>query len=106
MFANSVFAARKMVAEGKVLVNGQCTRFAGRQLRIGDVLQIDPKEAGSIKKLVNHPFIRLWGFLPSYLEVSHSSLSASLIRSPVMDEIPHPFTQKMLENFSAFYSKR
>lgn len=106
MFANSVFAARKMVAEGKVLVNGQCTRFAGRHLKVGDVLQIDPKESDSVKKLVNHPFIRLWGFIPSYLEVSHSALSASLIWSPAMEEIPHPFTQKMLENFSAFYSKR
>lgn len=106
LFASSVFSARKMVAEGKVLVNGHVSRFASQQLKVGDILQIHPNEAEKTRKLANHPFIRLWGFLPSYLEVSYSGLSATIIREPSVSEIPHPFSKKMLENFSAFYSKR
>lgn len=106
MFSSSVFSARKMISEGKVSVNGRRITFPDFRLKEGDILQIDPKQAEKVRSLANHPLIRLWAFTPSYLEVSHSSLSASLIRQPAIEEIPHPFPKTMLQNFAAFYSKR
>lgn len=106
MFASSVFAARKLVSEGKVLVNGRRVTFPDQRLKVGDVLQIDPKHADKVRSLADHPFIRLWSFIPSYLEVSFSSLSSSLIRAPSFVEIPHPFPRRMVNSFAAFYSKR
>lgn len=106
LFSSSIFSARKMVSDGKVLVNGRRVEYPDFRLKEGDVMQIDPKHAGSVRRIADHPFIRLWGFIPSYLEVSHSSMCATLIRRPSMLEIPHPFPQAMLSSLGAFYSKR
>jgi len=106
ILASSVFAARKMISEGKVSINGRRITYPDCRLGTGDIIQVDPKYAESVRSLVNHPLIRLWSFIPAYLEVSFSSLSAMVIREPTMAEIPHPFPKVMLENFAAFYSKR
>lgn len=106
LFSSSIFAARKMISDGKVLVNGRRVLYPDFRLRPGDILQIDPKHAESVRSLVQHPLIRLWSFIPSYLEVSFSSLSTSLISIPELSQIPHPFPKTMIENLSAFYSKR
>lgn len=106
MFSSSIFSARKLVNEGNVHVNGRRVTFPDYRLSPGDVLQIDPKAMEKVRSLANHPFIRLWSFIPSYLEVSFSSLTSVLIKEPTIAEIPHPFPQRMLDNFSAFYSKR
>lgn len=106
LFASSVFLARKMASSGHVLVNGKRIWRPGVALSDGDVLQILPAVAPRVYRNINHPMIRLWSFLPEYLEVNFATLSTVFLRQPRWPEIPSPYPKTMIENFAAFYSKR
>jgi small subunit ribosomal protein S4 len=106
MFASSVFNARRMASTGQVIVNGTRIWRPGYSLSDGDIIQIHPAAAPGVYGAVNHPMIRLWSFIPAYLEVNHANLSAVFMRAPKFEEIPSPYPKSMIENMSAFYSKR
>lgn len=106
MFASSIFAARKMVSAGQILVNGERIRRPGLQLGDGDVLQVAPQLAPRVYRNVNHPMIRMWAFLPSYLEVNLPTLSTVFLRQPSFAELPSPYPRPMIDNCAAYYSKR
>lgn len=106
MFSSSVFSARKMISEGLVLVNGRRVLYPDYRIKKGDLVQIDSKSTSKVESLANHPYVRLWAFIPSYLEVSFSSFSAILVREPTLNEIPSPFPRKLIDNMGSFYSKR
>jgi len=106
MFASSIYQARKMVSSGHVLINGELTHKPSHSLQDGDMLQILPTVAPRVYRLTNHPMIRLWAFVPQYLEVNHSTLSGVFLRQPLLHEIPSPYPRQMVDNLAAFYSKR
>jgi ribosomal protein S4 len=106
MFAHSVFEARRMTSAGMILVNGKTVKRPGLQLNDGDLLQIKPKKANIAYVKSHHPMIRLWSFIPRYLEVNFPSLSVVFLQSPNFEEIPNPYPEYMIRNTSAFYSKR
>ena len=93
MFASSIFQARKMISNGQVLVNGELTRKPSHTLQDGDMLQILPAIAPRVYRLTNHPMIRLWAFVPQYLEVNYSTLSAIFLRFEIggIYQILHEF---------------
>jgi small subunit ribosomal protein S4 len=105
-FTHSIFNARKMVSEGRILVNGRKVTWPDYRLKNGDLLQVDPKYWKEIYAVAQNPFQRIWSFLPSYLEVSYPTLSTIMLRSPKFNEIPSPYPKFMIENMGAFYSKR
>lgn len=108
MFAESVHSARALASSGCVLINNEKVTRPSHQLKDGDVIQIKPTISPTtrIHKLSKHPMINFWSFIPSYLEVDHSTLSAVYLRKPCFDEIPHPFPRYMIDNTSSFYSKK
>lgn len=106
MFASSIFAARKMVSDGRVLVNGRRIRFPDYRLEEGDILQIGKTYASHTYALATHSMIRLWAFLPAYFEVDYATLSAIFLRKPMLSEIPSPYPETMVANMAGFYSKR
>lgn len=106
MFAHSVFEARRMASSGMVLLNGNEIKRPGLQLTEGDVLQIKPSRAYESYLKSHHPMIRLWSFIPNYLEVNFPTLSTVLLHKPMFDQIPNPYPRYMIDNTSAFYSKR
>lgn len=106
MFASSVYAARKMASTGQILVNGKEISRPGHVLQVGDVIQVRPACANETYKIATHPMIRLWSFIPQYLDVNFPTLSAVLLKEPAFDEIPNPYPRRMIENTAAFYSKR
>jgi small subunit ribosomal protein S4 len=106
MFASSIFLARKMVSSGHVLVNGERIWRPSFAVDDGDVIQILPELAARVYRNINHPMIRLWSFIPRYLEVNFANLATSFLHQPQLPEIPSPFPPEMIRNFSAFYSKR
>lgn len=106
MFAPSVFCGRKMVSEGRVRVNGEIVKMPDYRLRVGEIAEVDVESREMVYKLAKHPMIRLWSFLPPYLEVDFKHLMTSLIRKPGIDEIPCPYPRSVLDNTAMFYSKR
>lgn len=105
MLASSVFQARKMVSTGQILVNGDRVRSPGHLIKVGDVLQVNTNVAANVYKFADHPMIRIWSFIPAYLEVDYATLSAVLIKEPQYSEIPNPFPRHTIENMNAFYTK-
>lgn len=104
MFASSIFAARKMVANGAIAVNGVVQRAASFALADGDILQVVPGAAHLVyARPSRHPFAKMWAFVPAYLEVSWATLSTAFVRQPVFDEVPHPFPLRMVRELGAFY---
>lgn len=104
-FSHSIFNARKMVSEGRILVNGRKVTWPDYRLKNGDMLQVNPKYWDEVIPLAKNPFQRIWSFVPSYLEVSYPTLSAVMIKAPKFSEIPSPYPRFMVENMGAFYSK-
>lgn len=105
MFANSIFAARRMISTGQVVVNNVQIKRPSYALSDGDILQVIPSATKQVYKHLQRPFMKMWGFLPAYLEVSFATLSVVLIRKPIFDEIPHPFPRKMIQDMNGFYYK-
>ena len=95
-----------MVSEGRVLVNGTRVTWPDYRMKNGDLLQIDPKYWKEIYSQAQNPFMRIWSFIPSYLEVSYPTLSTILVSPPKFNQIPSPYPRFMIENMGAFYSKR
>lgn len=106
LFASSIFSARKLVSSGAILVNNRRTQHPDYRLSPGDIVSVAPEYADKVRTLADHPFIRLWSFIPAYLEVSSRSLASTLIQMPTIANIPHPFNQELIDNFAAFYTKR
>lgn len=106
MFASSVFSARKMISEGLVLVNERRVLYPDYRVKQGDLVRMDSEATGHVQALANHPYARMWAFIPAYLEVSFASLSTILIRKPKLEEIPSPFPRRLVDNMGSFYSKR
>lgn len=103
MFSHSVFSARKLTSSGNVLVNGQKIVHPGYEVKDGDIVQIAPDSASKVYKVMGQPFIKCWGFLPTYLEVNYSILATTFLRSPRLEEIPSPYPRFMVENMAQFY---
>lgn len=106
LFCSSVFQARKLASSGQVLVNGKRILRPGHILEAGDLLQIAPSSRPQVLRSALHPMIRLWAFLPRYLEVDYSTLSLVLVKQPSFKDIPSPFPKQMIDAMGAFYSKR
>lgn len=108
MFAESVFAARKLVSSGHITVNGRTIRLPGFQLADRDVLQVKPEHADLQRERVQKawPWTRLWAFIPAYLEVSHYSMSTVFLRKPEWFEMPSPYPIDVIRNTGAFFSQR
>lgn len=106
LFASSIYLARKMASAGQVLVNGSRIWRPGFTVQDGDVIQIYPPAIPHVLKTKSHSMVRLWSFVPEYLEVNRSNLSAVFLRKPRFEEIPSPYPRSMVENMGAFYSKR
>lgn len=106
LFASSIYLARKMASAGQVMVNGARVWTPSFTVSDGDLIQIFPPAISHVMNIKSHSMLRIWGFVPEYLEVNRSNLSAVFLRQPRFEEIPSPYPRTMVENMGAFYSKR
>ena len=104
MLACSIFNARQMVSKGMVCVNGMQILRPSYALSDGDIVQIVPQAADLVRsRAKKQVFMKMWGFIPAYLEVSYVTLSVIFVRQPIFDEIPHPFPRKLIHDMNGFY---
>ena len=87
-FVPTVFAARQFVNHGHVLVNGKPVNIPSYRVREGDVIEVRQKSkqlaivleaAGLAERDV-----------PDYLEVDHSKMTATFVRTPGLGDVPYP----------------
>jgi small subunit ribosomal protein S4 len=105
LFSESIFSARKMVSDGAVLLNGKVNKNPSTEMQDGDILQISKERLSKVFELASNPWIKMWAFIPKYLEVSHMLPGAVFIRQPEITEIPSPYPLKTVSNMAAWYSK-
>jgi small subunit ribosomal protein S4 len=87
-FVPTVFAARQFVSHGHVRVNGRRVNISSYRCREGDVVEVrdKAKDAGMVLESAQSPERDV----PEYLEVDHSKMTAKLLRSPTLSDVPYP----------------
>lgn len=103
--AHSVYHARKIVNDGGVLINGKKSKFASQILAPGDLVQVGDKFREQVLTVPDNPFLKLWGYVPKYLQVDYEIMSFVLISKPKFDEIPSPYPREMVRKMGAFYQR-
>ena len=87
-FVPTVFAARQFVNHGHVKVNGQKVNIASYRCKPGDVIEV--KDASKQLNLVMDAVVQAERDVPDYLDVDHTKMSASYVRTPTLADVPYP----------------
>lgn len=87
-FVPTVFAARQFVNHGHVLVNGQRVNIASYRVKEGDVIAI--RDRSKQLAIVLEAAASSERDVPDYLEVDHSKMTATFVRTPGLGDVPYP----------------
>ncbi len=87
-FVPTVFAARQFVNHGHVLVNGKPVNISSYRVKEGDVVEVRPKSKQLA--IVLEAVQLAERDVPDYLEVDHSKMTATFVRSPGLADVPYP----------------
>ena len=87
-FVPTVFAARQFVNHGHVLVNGRRVNIASYRVKEGDVIEVreKSKQMAAILEATQSPERAV----PDYLDVDHTKLVATFVRTPGLSDVPYP----------------
>ncbi|MEM7743737.1 MAG: 30S ribosomal protein S4 [Pseudomonadota bacterium] len=86
-FVPTVFAARQVVNHGHVEVNGKRVNVPSYRVREGDVISLRAKACDMA--LVLEAVQSAERDVPEYLDVDHSKMTATFIRTPALGDIPY-----------------
>lgn len=86
--APTVFAARQIVNHGHVLLNDKRCNIGSVMIKPGDVIQLRDKAKQMPSVLEGIDSIER--DVPDYIDADHTKMNASLIRTPLLDEVPYP----------------
>ena len=87
-FVPTPFAARQLVNHGHVRVNGRRVTIASYQLKPTDALELSPKAREMA--LVLEAAKSAERDTPDYVEVDHGRMTAKLLRTPKLSDVPYP----------------
>ncbi len=87
-FVPTIFAARQFVSHGHVKVNGRRSTIASMRIKVGDQLELSPK-AKDLAIVLEATQLSERD-VPDYVEVSHSAMTAKLVRVPALADVPFP----------------
>ena len=87
-FVPTIFAARQFVNHRHVRVNGQLVNIPSYRVKEGDVIEVRDrsKQMAAILEATQLPERDV----PDYLEVDHSKLTATFVRTPTLSDVPYP----------------
>ncbi|MBN8293081.1 30S ribosomal protein S4 [Rhodobacter sp. NTK016B] len=86
-FVPTIFAARQFVNHGHVTVNGKRVNIASYRVKEGDVVAV--RERSKQMALVLEAVASAERDVPDYLEVDHSKLTATFVRTPGLGDVPY-----------------
>ena len=87
-FVPTVFAARQFVNHGHVLVNGKPVNIGSYRLREGDVVSV--REKSRQLTIIAEALALTERDVPDYVEVDTNKLTAKLVRTPSLSDVPYP----------------
>ncbi len=87
-FVPTVFAARQFISHGHVLVNGKRVNIASYSLKLGDVVSV--RDGSRDFPMVLEAMNLAEREVPEYVSVDDRKMSATLVRTPKLDDIPYP----------------
>ncbi len=87
-FVVTMFAARQFVNHGHVLVNGKRVNIASYRVKEGDVIEVREKSKQMVVLL--EAVQNNERDVPDYLDVDHSKMTATFVRSPGLSDVPYP----------------
>jgi small subunit ribosomal protein S4 len=87
-FVPTVFAARQFVNHGHVLVNGRSVNIGSYRLKEGDVVEVRAKSKQLA--IVLEAVQLAERDVPDYVEADHSKMTARLVRTPGLGDVPYP----------------
>jgi len=87
-FVATIFAARQFVNHGHVKVNGQRVNIASYRVKEGDVIEVRDrsKQLAVVIEASQLPERDV----PDYMEVDHSKMTATFVRTPALGDVPYP----------------
>ena len=87
-FVPTLFAARQFVNHGHVTVNGQRVNIASYRVKEGDVIAV--RDRSKQLAIVLEAVQLAERDVPDYLEVDHSKMTATYLRTPGLGDVPYP----------------
>ena len=87
-FVPTVFAARQFVNHGHVKVNGKRVNIPSYRVKEGDVIEV--RDKSKQLAVVLEAVALAERDVPDYLEVDHSKMTATFVRTPGLGDVPHP----------------
>ena len=87
-FVPTIFAARQFVNHGHVKVNGKRVTIPSYRVKEGDVIEVRErsKQLAMVLEAVQLPERDV----PEYIEVDHSKMTATFLRTPALGDVPYP----------------
>ncbi len=87
-FVPTIFAARQFVNHGHVRVNGKKVNIPSYRVKEGDVIDVRDRsrQMGLVLEAAGLPERDV----PDYLDVDHSKMSATFVRTPGLGDVPYP----------------
>ena len=86
-FVPTVFAARQFVNHGHVEVNGKRVNIPSYRVREGDVISLRSKAKDMV--LVLEAIQSPERDTPDYIDVDHSKMTATFVRTPGLGDVPY-----------------
>ncbi len=87
-FVPTVFAARQFVNHGHVTVNGKRVNIPSYRVKEGDVIEV--RQKSKQMALVLEAAQSAERDVPDYLEVDHSKMTCTFVRTPSLADVPYP----------------
>ncbi len=87
-FVPTVFAARQFVNHGHVTVNGQRVNIPSYRVGEGDVVEV--REKSRQMALVLEASELAERDVPEYIDVDHSKMRGTFVRTPKFADVPYP----------------
>ncbi len=87
-FVPTVFASRQFINHGHIKVNGQRVNIPSYRVKVGDVVEV--REKSRELPMVLEAVQSAERDTPDYIEVDHKKMTASMIRIPVLGDVPYP----------------
>ncbi len=87
-FVPTVFASRQFINHGHVKVNGQRVDIPSYRCKVGDLIEV--KDQSRDLGIVLEATQSSERDIPEYIEADHGKMTATLLRSPVLADVPYP----------------
>ncbi len=87
-FVPTVFAARQFVNHAHVTVNGKSVNIPSYRVKEGDVIEV--RQKSKQMGLVLEAAQSSERDVPDYLEVDHSKMTCTFVRTPSLADVPYP----------------